>query len=50
MKQVKIVYAKLDNEQSIRKAEKDKTRYENQGYNLIGQDIGMFHAKFVYSK
>ena len=50
MKDCKVIRVDLSNETEIRKAEKLKARYENDGYTLIGTDIGMFTAKFVYSK
>ena len=50
LKKTKIIKADLSNETSIRNAEKQKLRLENLGWNLIAQDVGMFHLKLVYTK
>jgi hypothetical protein len=47
-KNYKFIKVDLSNETSIRKAERLKASYENKGYTLISEEVGMFHAKFIY--
>jgi len=47
MKTIKI---NLNNEKSIKQAEKKKTLLENKGYILIAEDIGFSTATLFYKK
>jgi hypothetical protein len=47
---LKTIYIDWNDENSIRKAEKQKTRLENEGYNLKSQNTGFLTASLTYEK
>lgn len=44
------VYFDLNDDTSIKKAEKKKLKLENEGYRLISEDIGCLTGRFIYKK
>lgn len=46
----KKIYFRTDSELQIREAEKIKARLENEGFNLLHEECGMFHGKFIYKR
>lgn len=46
----KTIQWNSDNALELTQAERAKSRLENKGYSLYGQDIGLFTAKLFYKK